>query len=141
MKNNRKQKLLQAITCLLCVVVAWMRNFGGEFAGGRVTGPLFSMFELGSVVFVLALLLTFVYPKIAAAIALAACLVSLPLYLFFIAPGPFRSVFKGEYTVPLQASLVWDTWAIAGVLALAVVAYVSMRSFSAVRIENLTNQG
>jgi hypothetical protein len=43
-----------------------------------------------------------------------------PLYLYFTAPGPFRRVFGGEYSVPLQANFVWDRSAIVGVLAVTV---------------------
>ena len=68
----------------------------------------------------LALVLTFVRPRIAAALAIVASLLCLPLYLYFTVPGPFRRVFGGEYSVPLQANFVWDRSAILGVLAVTV---------------------
>lgn len=68
----------------------------------------------------LALVLTFVRPRIAAALAIVASLLCLPLYLYFTAPGPFRRVFGGEYSVPLQANFVWDRSAVLGVLTVAV---------------------
>jgi hypothetical protein len=86
------------------------------------------MEETGSLLFVLALLLTFFYRRIAAATTLIACLLCLPLYLYFTAPGPFRWVFRGEYSVPLQASFVSNKWAITGIVALAIAAYVGVRS-------------
>jgi Na+(H+)/acetate symporter ActP len=129
-----KQELWQATSYLLCLAVAWMRldDIGAsEFIGGRVTGPLFTMAECGSFLFIPALILTFFYRRIASGTALMASLLCLPLYLYFIAPGPFRWVFKGEYTVPLQGSFVWDNWAIAGIASLIVAIFACLRSFSA----------
>jgi len=99
-----------------------------EFSGGRVTGPVLSMCDTGTLLFLAGLVMTFLYPRIAAAIAFAASLLCLPLYLYFTTPGPFRWLFKGEYKVPLQASFVWSTWAIAGILSLGVTACVCLRN-------------
>jgi hypothetical protein len=117
------RKLLQAASCLICVVLAQRNSFGiggTEFSGGRLTGPILDSLEIGSLLFVLALVLTFVRPRIAAVLAIVASLLSLPLYLYFTAPGPFRRVFGGDYSVPLQANFVWDKSAILGVLTVAV---------------------
>jgi hypothetical protein len=117
-----RQKLLQAASCLVCVVVAQRNSFGlggTEFSGGHLTGPILDSLEIGSLLFVLALLLAFVRPRIAATLAIVASLLCLPLYLYFTAPGLFRRVFGGEYSVPLQANFVWDRSAILGVLAVA----------------------
>ena len=84
---------------------------GTEFIGGWLTGPLLNLYDVGTFLFVPALLLAFFFRRIAAAFALTASLLCLPLYLYFVAPGPFRSVFRGEYSVPLQASFVWNSWA------------------------------
>jgi hypothetical protein len=135
MTKDRKQKLLQAASCLLCAIVAWRYPSlleGTEFSGGRVTGPVLGLFDSGTCLFVLALFLTFVVRRVAAAMALTASLLCLPLYLYFTAPGPFRRVFRGEYSVPLQASFVWDGRTIAGMLAIAILVYVCLRSFSAI---------
>jgi hypothetical protein len=134
MKKHAKQKLWQAITCLACAALTWTfaDDLGAsEFGGGRVTGPLLTMFYCGTLLFVAALVATFVYPRVAAAIALTASLFCLPLYLYFTAPGPFRWVVKGEYKVPLQASFAWNQSAIAGILALGVTVYVCLRNLSA----------
>src|SRR6266704_4778095 len=107
-----KQQLWQAISCLLCIAVAWVRldDLGApEFSGGWLTGPLFTMADDGSVLFILAIVLTFFYRRIAAVIALMASLLFLPLYLYFVAPGPFRWVFKGEYFAPLRANFLGTT--------------------------------
>ena len=118
-----RQKLLQTASCLVCVVVAQRNSFGfggTEFSGGRLTGPILNALDIGSLLFVLALVLTFVRPRIAAVLAIVASLLCLPLYLYFTAPGPFRRVFGGEYSVPLQGNFVRHRSAISGLLAVAV---------------------
>jgi hypothetical protein len=133
MKTVGKNALWQAITILLCVVVAWTqadRVDGSEFIGGRVTGPIFSLFESGILVFVLAILLTFIYRRVAAVMGMAASFLCLPLYLYFTAPGPFRFFFRGIYSVPLQSNFVWDNGVIGGMLTLAGAVFVCSRSLS-----------
>ena len=52
------RKLLQAASCLICVVLAQRNSFGiggTEFSGGRLTGPILDSLEIGSLLFVLAL--------------------------------------------------------------------------------------
>jgi len=56
-----------------------------------------------------------------------ASLLSLPLYFYLTAPGPFRRLFPGEYSVPLGSDFVWTRWAILGILALAVAACLGFR--------------
>ncbi len=131
MTRDGKTKITQAVACLLCAIVVWRYGSnleGTEFSGGWLTGPLLDMEDAGSLLFVLALLLTFFYRRIAAATTLIACSLCLPLYLYFTAPGPFRWVFRGEYSVPLQANFVWNKWAITGMVALAIAAYVGVHS-------------
>jgi hypothetical protein len=81
----------------------------------------------GTLLFVVALLLTFFYRRIAAATTLIACFLCLPLYLYFTAPGPFRWVFRGEYSVSPQANFVWNKWNIAGIVALTIAACLGIR--------------
>jgi hypothetical protein len=138
------QKLGQAASCLLCVIVAWrhMDDFGAsEFSGGWLTGTIFSMFDDGSLAFILAWLLTFFFRRIAAAIALMASLLCLPLYLYITAPGPFRSVFRGEYSVPLQTNFVWDRWAAFGILTLVVATCVSIWNLKTPAFESKPSPG
>ena len=130
MKNNG-QRLWQASICLLCAVVTWwmfLRLEGSEFSGGSVTGPLLDLYNSGTLLFVAALVLTFFYLRIAAIIAMAASLVCLPLFLYFTAPGPFRRLFPGEYSVPLQARFVWNKFNILGMFILVLAMFVSIRS-------------
>ena len=131
-----KQKLWQAVACLTSTVVLWIRIdvFGAsEFSGGRLTGSLFGMAELGSLLFLLALLLTFFLRRTAATTALAATLLCFPFYLHVLVPGAYRRIFKGEYSVPLDRPFHWDSWAVIGALSLVFAATVSVRSYFTVR--------
>jgi Na+(H+)/acetate symporter ActP len=84
------------------------------------------MNDAGALIFIPALLLTFFYRRIAAVIAIAASLLCLPLHLYFTAPGPFRWVFRGEYSVPERTNLVWNWSAIVGILALTIAVSVGV---------------
>jgi hypothetical protein len=79
--------------------------------------------------FVLALGLTFVVRRIAAATILLACLLCLPLFLYFSVPGFIHWIFSGEYKVLLQASFVWDWWSIGGIVVLTLAAFACLPSF------------
>ena len=127
-----KQKVWQAITFLTCTGVLWIHldDFGAsEFSGGRLTGKLFTMADLGALLFLLALLLTMFFPRVAATVAFVASLLCLPFYLYILVPGPYRQIFKGEYSVPLQRPFVWNNWAAAGVVSLLLAAILGVRSF------------
>ena len=128
-----KEKMSQAIACLACTVVLWLYldEFGAsEFSGGWLTGPLLRMADLGSLLFLVALLLTFFLRRIAASIALAATLLCLPFYLYILMPGAYRWIFKGEYSVPLNRPFHWDSWAVVGLISLLFVVIMSLRSYS-----------
>jgi hypothetical protein len=119
-----------AIGCLACIVVLWIHldGFGAsEFSGGRLTGLLFRMAELGSFLFLVALLLTFFLRRIAATITLAATLLCLPFYLYILMPRPYGWIFKGEGSVPLHGTFLWDSGAIIGIFCLLFVAILSFR--------------
>lgn len=129
MKYGRKE-LWQAASCFLCAVVTWRIPAGlagSEFSGGSLTGRLLTFYEIGTYLFVLALVMTFVHQRIAAGIALTASLLCVPLYLYVAVPGLFRRFANGEYSIPLQGNFVWDKWAIFGMLALAVAVCVCLR--------------
>jgi hypothetical protein len=99
MEKFHKQNLWQAAAYLFCTGVLWIHldAFGGsEFSGGHITGKLFTMAELASLLFSVALLLIIFFPRVTAAIVLAATLLCLPFYLYVLMPGPYRHIFKGE---------------------------------------------
>jgi hypothetical protein len=132
MNEDLKQKLAPAAACLICAIMA--RNYGvglagTEFSGGRVTGPLLDLYDIGLLLFVLALLLTFFLRRVAAATCIAASLLCLPLYLYFVAPGPFPRVLGGTYSVPRRSDFVWDRRASIEILILVIAASVGLRSF------------
>ncbi len=111
-------------------------DFGAsEFRGGRLTGPLFKMAVLGSLLFLLALLRTFFLRRTAATIALAATLFCFPFYLYILMPGPYRWIFKGEYTIPLYQLFHWDNWAVVGVFSLLFATILSFRRYSKVQVD------
>jgi hypothetical protein len=133
-----KPGLWQAVSYLLCAFLTWQYSMpleGSEFSGGRVTSPLLDLDDIGIALFVLSLLLALIYRRIAAGLALVACLF-LPLYLYFTVPGPFRQVFKNNYSVPLRGNVVWDSWAFAGIFSLAIATYVSLLAFNAGKPES-----
>jgi len=132
MVKMSKQKVWQAIAFLTCTGVLWIHldDFGAsEFSGGRLTGKLFTMADLGALLFLLALLLTMFFPRVASTVAFVASLLCLPFYLYILMPGPYRQIFKGEYSVPLQRPFVWNNWAPIGVVSLLLAAILGVRSF------------
>jgi hypothetical protein len=146
MKRPGKRQLSLAVSCLVCVIVA-LRNTHGlegtEFSGGWLTGPLLSMIDIGTVLFVLALVVTFIYPRIAGAIGLASSLLCLPLYLYFIAPVTLNQIFGfgRQFKVQPSGGFHWDRSPIAGVLTLAVTTYVCLRGFAVTSRTQIPGRG
>ena len=133
-----KEKMWRAIACLACTAVLWIHldDFGGsEFGGGWLTGPLFKMADFGSLLFLAALVLTFFLRRTAATIAVAATLLCFPFYLYILMPGPYRWIFKGEYSVPLSPPFHWDNWAVVGVFSLLFVTILSLHSYFKVQVD------
>jgi hypothetical protein len=106
---------------------------GAEFIGGRVSRYLFELAHAGLLLFLLSLLLMRWLPRLSAASAVAASLLVSPILLYFVAPGPFRRMFKGEWSVPLNSNFAWNTWAILGTVAALAALIVSVRSFYGLR--------
>jgi hypothetical protein len=126
------QQVCQAGSFLLCGFLALQITSGlegTEFSGGWLTGPLLSMEDIGAAFFIVAVVLTFVFPRVAAAIGLASSVLCLPLYVFFIAPVPFAQIFaRGhEFKVQPAPGFHWHMWPVTGLLALAVTLYVCIR--------------
>ena len=135
MKRPNIAQTFQAGSLLLCVFLALQITSGldgTEFSGGWVTGPLLSMADIGTLLFVLALVLTFLFPRVSAALGLASTLLCLPLYCFFIAPVPFAQAFASghEFKVQPAPGFQWHTWPVTGLLALAVTIYLGIRRFA-----------
>ncbi len=124
-------KVQQAGTCLLSIAVDWRYGFsldGSEFSGGRLTSRLLDMNDAGLLLFTLALLLIYFHRQTAAALTLVACVLCVPLYVYFMAPGLFRQAFgKFEWSVPLKANFMWDNRAMIGIAVLLVAAFVAIR--------------
>jgi hypothetical protein len=125
-------QVCQAGSFLLCASLAWQVTSGydgTEFSGGWLTGSLLSMEDIGTALFIVAIALTFVFPRVAAAIGLAASVLCFPLYFLFIAPVPFAQVFaRGhEFKVQPVPGFHWDIWPVVGLFALAVTLYFCIR--------------
>lgn len=134
MRKSGRHQVSLAAGCLICVILA-LRNTKGlegtEFSGGWLTGPLLSMADIGTVLFVAAFIVAFLLPRIAAGIALASSLLCSPLYLFFIAPVRFSQIFGSghQFKAPPRADLHPDVWALAGLFILALTGYLCVRAF------------
>lgn len=99
---------------------------GTEFGLGLLSSDK----DLGGLLFLVAAIFTFKYPRIAAVSALAASVVSLPLYLYLVFPLPFRQVWPGQWEVlelPRE-SFIWDGWWITGIVSIVFVAFLSGRT-------------
>jgi len=133
MKEILKDKLSLAVMCLMCVMLTWRFGSGlegTEFSGGHVTGPLLDMYDLGIILFALGCMLTFFCTRIAGVITLSACLFCLPLFLYFTAPGPFRWIMRGKYSVPETANFVWSTLGIVGLSSLMITGLIAARALA-----------
>lgn len=126
------QSVLLAAGCLLGAVAAW-KNLedlsGTELYGGTVTGPVINVAAVGTVLLLLPVITTFVWPRAAAIGALAASALCLPLYVYRILPRVFRLVFPGLYKGPAEGTFIWHGWSITGVLSVVFVVCLSYRSF------------
>lgn len=116
-----KQKLGQALVSVVCTVLTWKLTFaveGTEASGGTVTGPLLSLVDFATLLFIASLLLLLWLPRTAAILTCLAALLCLPLSLLFLAPGPFRRVVGGLWSVPLQSNSVFSWWTVGWFLTL-----------------------
>jgi hypothetical protein len=94
-----RQKLLQAISYVACLIGIWTntaRVDGSEFVGGSITGRLLFSADSGILAIAGSLVVLWWFPRIAAVLGITASLLSLPLLLYFVFPGLFQSVFKGN---------------------------------------------
>jgi hypothetical protein len=107
MKKPEKNELWQASSFVLCATVAWAQTDeigGSEFIGGRVTGPIFALFESGILVFGLAVLVTFIYRRVGAIMGIAASLLCFPLYLYCTVRRQVRSVSPSEESIRFRSN-------------------------------------
>lgn len=88
--------------------------------------PLAGNQILATLLYLLALILTFKYPRLASISALIACFFSLPIYLYLVFPRPFRQAWPGQWSVPYipPEKFEWDGWWITGILVTTLVALV-----------------
>jgi len=123
------QRKLQWLGSILCLAMMWkvaLPMEGTEFSGGRVTGPLLNMADAGILLFAVSLITSFWFRRTSAMLGLGASILSLPLCLLLLAPGPFRRFAGGEWSVPLQSSFVWNKWTIALIVLLVSTAILCL---------------
>lgn len=104
-----KRTLVQATGSVICLAFTWRLTYGlggTEFSGGTITGPLLSMSDFAILLFLVSTTLVFWLPRTTALLTALACLFSLPMCLLFVAPGPFRRITGGVWSVPLQSNFV-----------------------------------
>ena len=121
--------ILHAVLCVACLLVG--RRFswpfeGTEFSEGLSTGRILWLHDMALLLYVGAAVLAFVDRRFASAMALSGCLLSLPLYFHEIAPGPFRAMFPGDYSVPLNGAFAWDARALGSVATIMGLTVASM---------------
>jgi hypothetical protein len=124
---TKTSKLAQGILLLVALMLAARIMFtvdGTEFSGGRLTGPLVVLCDCGLLGLVIAVIATYPLPRFSAVIGAMAAALCIPLVLYFIAPGSFHSVFKGEYKGSLQNHFVWNAWSVAALVTFSAVIVV-----------------
>jgi hypothetical protein len=96
------------------------------------------MADVGTLLFAIAVAATLIYPRIGAAVGVAASLLCLPLYLFFIAPVPFSKIFGPghEFKVQPEPGFHWETWPIMGFAAIALTIFLCVRGIATGRTAN-----
>jgi hypothetical protein len=120
----------QASICLLSAIVGVLFALPlepTEFSSGRVTGPLLRIHDVSGVLFLLSTALTFFRPRFAAVIGLVAAALALPFYAYFVTPGLFRTIVRGEYSMPMSSFFGTSPAAIGASALLIVAAYVCAR--------------
>lgn len=131
MSKDKGQKLFQAASYLPFLFFAryGLGLEGTEFSGGKLTGPLLQMNDAGTLLFIVTLFVVWFAPRIAGIVSTLAALLCLPLFLYFTIPGVFYRLFsRFEFSVPLRAYVVWDTWAILGILFVTLAIFINLRS-------------
>ena len=98
---------------------------GSEFSGGRVTGPVLRMSECAVVIFAVAAIVAFMRLRVAAVMTFVASSLALPFLICILAPGPFRDIFPGHYSVPLQTNFAWQAQSAIALLTLLVAVLFS----------------
>ena len=121
----------QAAICLICAVLIWSFTApldGTEFGGGRITGPLLNMADVGTLLFIIALLFTLFRVFPGAVISFCACLLTLPLCLYSVFPGIFRLAFRGMYWATQRPNFVWNSDSLLRMTAVLAAAIISLRN-------------
>jgi hypothetical protein len=115
-------------------ITSWVD--GGEFSAGKLTGPLLKRAEVGTLLLLVAIAVTFFYPRVAALVALGSSLLCAALYIFLVAPVPFAEAFgdpDSEFKIMYGPGVQWHTLPFAGLLSVAGAGYLFVRAFTNAR--------
>jgi hypothetical protein len=93
-----------------------------------MTGVLLEWYDAGLYLFMAALLLVFMWPRVAAATGVLAGFLCIPVFFYNVFPGVFRRLFPGQYKISLLSSFSPDKWAVLAMLAIVSVSFLNIRS-------------
>jgi hypothetical protein len=116
----------QVAVIVLAAALGWERFSGldgTEFSGGWLTGPMLIVHFGGTLLMTFALPVAFAYPRVAAAMMLAAVLFCLPLHLYFLVPGAF---FASYASVPVDSFFRFVDMDFCSIVALAAATLVAV---------------
>src|SRR5258708_22014660 len=126
-----------AVAQAACYGVSFIAGFvfglpmeGWEFSGGSVTGRLMAAQDWSLLIFILALLVTFWFRRVGAALGIVASVLSLPLYLYFVFPRPFQALTGGIYSMPATRYFAWNSPAVLCVAIAAVTIAVCVKGLA-----------
>ncbi len=139
-KIVRLQSLLQSISCFMCFSIA-SKNCDLVFMnyGGYVVGSLLDANEIACRLFFGAIILSFIFYRLAAIGGLAASFLFLPLNFYQVAPGTVQYLFPGPYWPRSRLYFVWDKWAFFSILLGTITLYVCCQNLLTARTNSERN--
>jgi hypothetical protein len=119
---------------LLCVVVMWEYGYvfvfaGTEASGGVITGPIENLYDISFLLFIIALLLTFLRLRAAAILTMCAAVLSFPLTLYFVAPNVFRVIPGVSWEGSPRPNFIWNSRAIVGAFSTGTAFFTALWNF------------
>jgi hypothetical protein len=91
---------------------------------------MLEMFFGAGLMFLAAIVVTIWFLRTGATLGIIACILRLPFFFYFNAPGLFRSVVGGEWSTPAEPNLVRRNWAILGFALHVITAWFCVRVLS-----------
>src|SRR5437868_3135945 len=98
MKNRIGHYTFRIAAYVLGALAAWVSSedfIGTEFSGGRITGPTLDASVIGAFVLILALVASFIWPRLGAVGSLLACAMCVPMQVYLTFPSVFVRLTQG----------------------------------------------